>query len=176
MEINIRLATLDDSEFCADIHGRSWLFAYSECVDRTIIEERNKRWPVIWAKMLSNNQNSHYVITYDENIIGFFTINSVRDADLNDTVYELVGLYLDPDYVGNGVGKLAMTWIKNEVKSRGYGRISLWVLDKNSRARRFYEKAGFVFDGASKPSGLGDTYELRYICNLQTFKFDIQKS
>lgn len=166
LEINIRYATLNDSESCANIHARSWLFAYDRCVDRNIIEEYNTRWPMIWPKMLAKNENSHYVIEVGEKIIGFLTVNPARDADLPDTVYELVALYLDPDYIGKSFGRQAMAWVKNEIISRGYNTVSLWVLEQNSRARRFYEKSGFIFEGNSKPSGLGDTVELRYICNL----------
>ena len=123
---------------------------------------------MIWNKMLSNNINSHYVITLDDVIIGFLTISVARDNDLKDSFYELVGLYLNPEYVAKGYGKQAMDWIKKEIKSRGYEKISLWVLEENNRARRFYEKSGFVADGKIKPSGLADAREIRYIfkCNI----------
>jgi ribosomal protein S18 acetylase RimI-like enzyme len=32
----------------------------------------------------------------------------------------------------------------------GYDQVTLWVLDTNARARRFYEAAGFHFDGAEQ--------------------------
>ena len=59
-----------------------------------------------------------------------------------------------------------MNWIKEEIKSRGYDKISLWVLEENNRARSFYEKMGFVTDGEIKPSGLADTQEARYVCKF----------
>lgn len=163
MEFNIRLATLDDSKYCAEIHAESWNFAYSNIVPKEIIDEHNVRWPMIWNKMLANNIDSHYVITLDDNIIGFFTIAIARDEDLKNSFYELVGLYLNPEYVGKGYGKQAMDWIKKEIKSRGYDNISLWVLEENNRARGFYEKSGFMADSKIKPSGLSDTKEVRYM-------------
>ena len=166
MKFDIRLATLDDAKYCADIHAKSWLFAYSHIVPNEIIIEHNARWPMIWNKMLSDNINSHYVITFDDVIIGFLTISVARDNDLKDSFYELVGLYLNPEYVAKGYGKQAMNWIKEEVKSRGYDKISLWVLEENNRARSFYEKMGFVTDGEIKPSGLADTQEVRYVCKF----------
>ena len=133
-----------------------------------IIDKYNVRWLMIWNKMLFDNINSHYVITLDDVIIGFLTISVARDNDLKDSFYELVGLYLNPEYVAKGYGKQAMDWIKKEIKSRGYDKISLWVLEENNRARRFYEKAGFVSDGEAKPSGLADTQEVRYICKCNS--------
>lgn len=38
----------------------------------------------------------------------------------------------------------------DRARQRGFARVTLWVLDSNQRARRFYEKAGFTTDGASK--------------------------
>ena len=117
MKFDIRLATLDDAKYCANIHSESWNFAYSDIVSKEIIDKYNVRWPMIWNKMLSNNINSHYVITLDDVIIGFLTISVARDNDLKDSFYELVGLYLNPEYVAKGYGKQAMDWIKKKSKA-----------------------------------------------------------
>lgn len=162
----IRLAIPDDAPCCADIHGRSWMFAYSDVVGKDIIENYNARWPVVWVKMLENNTDTHYVILDGDTIVGFTSINPSRDADALDGMFELTGLYLDPDHIGKGYGKQAMNFVKREALSRGYTAVSLWVLDQNDRAKRFYEKAGFQPDSAKKNSGLGDTQEERYIWKL----------
>ena len=164
MRFDIKLATPDDAKYCADIHAKSWLFAYSDIVPNEIIIEHNARWLMIWNKILANNKESHYVVTLDDVVIGFLTIAVSRDKDLKESFFEIIGLYLAPEYIDAGYGKQTMDWIKNEIKSRGYNKISLWVLEENNRARRFYEKAGFESDGESKPSGLADTQEVRYIC------------
>lgn len=163
MKFDIRLATLEDVKCCADIHAKSWEFAYSGIVSKDVIDKHNARWPMIWNTMLTNNTDSHYAVVLDSIIIGFLTISVSRDDDLNQSFYEIIGLYLDPKFIGYGYGKRAMDWIKREIKSRGYDSISLWVLDENDRAKRFYEKSGFKADGNNKPSGLGDTREVRYI-------------
>ena len=90
------------------------------------------------------------------------TLGTARDGDLSETVCELVGLYLDPKYIGKGFGRQAMDWVKREAIARGYKSLCLWVLKNNLNAKRFYEKSGFAFDGTAKPSGLGDTVEERY--------------
>ncbi len=163
MKFNIREAMPSDAEKCADIHMRSWMFAYENCLPMSIIEQHNARRRELWHRLLENNDAAHYVITYDENVIGFLTINPPRDGDLSDDIYELTGLYLDPDYIGKGFGKQAMDWVKKEALSRGFKSLSLWVLDGNYRAKAFYEKSGFKADGKIKESGLGSTKEERYI-------------
>ncbi len=163
MRFDIRLATLDDAKYCAHIHAKSWNFAYSDIVPKEIIDEHNARWLMIWNKMLANNNESHYVIMLDDGIIGFLTIAVSRDNDLKESFFEIIGLYLAPEYMGVGYGKQAMNWIKKEIKSRGYDKISLWVLEENYLARKFYEKSGFKADGKIKSSGLADTLEARYL-------------
>ena len=168
MKIGIKLATPDDAGRFAEIHARSWEFAYGDCVPESVLAEHNARWPLIWSKMLANNSNSHYAITTDNTTIGFLTLGTTRDRDLDDTVCELVGLYLDPKYIGKGFGRQAMDWVKREAVSRNYKSLCLWVLKDNLSAKRFYEKSGFAFDGTTKPSGLGDTVEERYFLILDT--------
>ena len=118
MGIIIRLAAFDDAKYCADIHAKSWSFAYNGIVPKSIIDTQNARWPMIWDKMLTNNTNSHYVIVFNSIIIGFLTIAVSRDADLKEHFYEIVGLYLDPVYIGVGYGKQAMDWIKKRNKKQ----------------------------------------------------------
>ena len=51
----------------------------------------------------------------------------------------------------------------------GYLSIALWVLRDNRRARRFYERAGFVPDGATNVlTRLSSVIELRYRRSLET--------
>ena len=162
--MNIRLATSADAENIAQIHSDSWNFTYSNNVSSDVIEKYTSRFQAMWCKMLENNTDSHYVIEREGNIVGFLTLTPSRDDDLNESC-EIVALYLSPEHIGKGFGRQAMDWAKEEVQRRGYGKISLWVLEKNLRARRFYEKSGFVSDGKTKPSGLGDTIEIRYVMN-----------
>ena len=49
------------------------------------------------------------------------------------------------------------------VKIAGYTCITLWVLEANARARRFYQRAGFIPDGARHVlDDLGGVTEIRY--------------
>jgi ribosomal protein S18 acetylase RimI-like enzyme len=50
----------------------------------------------------------------------------------------------------------------DRLAAAGYEQATLWVLDTNARARRFYEAAGFRADGAEKPDDRG-TFTLREV-------------
>jgi len=43
-----------------------------------------------------------------------------------------------------------MEFAVSELNKAGYNEIIIWVLEENMRAMRFYEKAGFAQDVASK--------------------------
>lgn len=166
ISFSIRAALPADAAICADIHMRSWIFAYSECLPMEVIAQHNARRPVMWRQLLEHNKDTHYVATYQDRIIGIITINPSDDTDLPNSIYELTGLYLDPDAIGKGFGKLTMDWVKREIYARGCRGISLWVLDRNERAKAFYKHSGFQPDGISQESGLGNTRKERYLCKL----------
>lgn len=49
-------------------------------------------------------------------------------------------LYVAPDRLGEGIGRLLL----NLAKERSGGRLHLWTFQVNTRARRFYENYGFT--------------------------------
>lgn len=62
---------------------------------------------------------------------------------------ELVSLYAHPDHWGLGYGSILIEEILARMQAAGYPGCFLYVLRENNRARRFYEKHGFVWDGHS---------------------------
>ena len=67
---------------------------------------------------------------------------------------ELYALYALPELIGTGIGRALMSACLDRAVERGFPRILLWVVRGNTRARRFYERAGFTLDGAE------DTYDI----------------
>lgn len=63
----------------------------------------------------------------------------------------MYALYVHPDQMGQGVGRALLTESVARCSAAGHGRLLLWVLKENDRARRFYERAGFRADGAEEP-------------------------
>jgi ribosomal protein S18 acetylase RimI-like enzyme len=80
---------------------------------------------------------------------------------------ELYALYVTPFWWSTGTGRALMDHALTALKAEGYTRVVLWVLDDNTRARRFYERAGFTADGgANVITGLGGVLEVRYTRDL----------
>jgi ribosomal protein S18 acetylase RimI-like enzyme len=55
-----------------------------------------------------------------------------------------------------------MDQVLTRVSAAGYRYITLWVLEDNARARRFYEQAGFAPDDARHLLGDFGVTEIRY--------------
>ena len=78
----------------------------------------------------------------------------------------LARLYVDPGEWGGGIGAALHDAAIDELRGNGCASASLWVLEANDRARRFYERRGWRPDGRRKatyaPAGIDDVgYSLK---------------
>ena len=93
------------------------------------------------------------VYVYDDGIVKA-TIKFVMDngeAKVSDFL-------VDTFFQGEGIGTKMLTEIMNKSK-----RVSLYVLDKNEKAIRFYEKLGFKYNGEKKEFLNSGFYMLQYV-------------
>jgi GNAT superfamily N-acetyltransferase len=99
-------------------------------------------------------------------VVGFTDAGPARDDDLPPLFGEVHSIYVDPDAWSQGIGGALLSAAVQQLSSlepRSAG-VSLWVLEGNLRARRFYESREFRADGAVHPVARGgvSTAELRY--------------
>jgi ribosomal protein S18 acetylase RimI-like enzyme len=121
----------------------------------------------MWTRILSNERVSAHVAEIDGGIAAFVSVGPSRDDDAEG---ELYAIYALPHAWGTGVGSALMRAGIGSMRDAGYSDAILYVLDDNSRARRFYEREGWALDGGTKRDeflGLEVT-ELRYRRNLAT--------
>jgi len=90
--------------------------------------------------------------------------------DLDPVEGEVYAIYVDPARWGTGAGRALMDATVAALKAAGRSPVRLWVLDANDRARRFYERYGFVLDGerssypVARPDGSTTLLdEVRYV-------------
>jgi GNAT superfamily N-acetyltransferase len=83
-------------------------------------------------------------------IIGFFVHGPSRDADAAVGTGELVAINLLPAHWRHGFGRRMMARLLAVAAERRWQALTLWVLEANMQARRFYEAHGFEADGASQ--------------------------
>jgi len=87
----------------------------------------------------------------DGQIAGFAIHSPTRDIDHDpQKVRELQSIYFHPDHWGKGLGQTLLGHIKTEVTEAGYPWLTVWSLNSNERALRFYRGQGFREDGHKK--------------------------
>lgn len=164
MKTEIRPATVLDVPALAFVHHTAWQETYTGLIDQTFLDARTversaknmeKAWPEI------------NVAVCDGRVIGLCGCSASRDADTPPDTGEIQGIYLLRDFQHLGLGRALMEDALRRLQESGYRKVTLWVLDSNAKAIRFYEKAGFSPDGAVKTAVLGTPVkELRYACDL----------
>ena len=97
-------------------------------------------------------------------VVGWVAYGPCRDPDRAGPRYgEIFACYVHPDWWRKGTGRLLMGRAIDGLIRSGRDDISLWVLEANDRARRFYEAFGFAPDGTRKLVSFGvPVPEVRY--------------
>ena len=73
---------------------------------------------------------------------------------------ELSAIYVLPEAWGTGAAPGLMHATLGAMRGRGALHATLWVLEDNPRARRFYEREGWQADGSAESEYLGLTVPL----------------
>ncbi len=161
----IRIANETDAHHIAAIHVASWQKIYRGHIPDAVlnnlsIDEKAERW----LGLLKNN-NRILVIELDGLMVGFASIGSSRDTDVDCAKYgEIYALYLHPDYWRQHLGTLLCNKAFSDLKEMGFTEVTVWVLKENLLARKFYEKIGFIETGDEKADDFDNVIldEVRY--------------
>jgi GNAT superfamily N-acetyltransferase len=177
--VQIRFGATADVPAIARVRHESWRAAYAGIIPAETIErvtgryddEQEKAWfeSRPWRLTLVAEQNS------PAEIVGYASYGPERGLDRvprtprgapgpgPDRCAELYALYVAPGWWSTGTGRALMHRVLDETRSEGYPRITVWVLERNARARRFYERAGFrLQDRSHVLPELGGVTEIRY--------------
>lgn len=159
--VNLRTATLSDAAAVARVHHTTWVTTYGAILPpefwaTATLERRTSTW----ERWLANGA-APVVAEVDGEVVG---IAMAGDAVEQDHILPVRGrqlylLYVLAAYHGTGVGQALL----DAVVPPGTGA-QLWVAEDNPRARRFYERNGFVMEGARVvDSSTADLAEVRMV-------------
>lgn len=163
--VHVRRAVPSDAMEVARIHVRSWQSGYrgvlsQDYLDALRPEDRASRYTF---DSVDSDGPFTLVAVNGDVVTGLVTVGWLRDGDL-PAAGEVWAIYVDPPRWNEGIGQTLMfegtTWLRR----RGYATAALWVLSANARARRFYERGGWVLDGCERIDAVGDrlVLEVRY--------------
>jgi len=156
MAVTVRRATAADARAIATIRVTSWRAAYDGLVptallDRLDIRFEAQRRAQNWGRYHGDPRSMEFLALRSGRPVGWASVGPCRDDDVGAGVRgELLALYALPAQWSTGVGHALITAAEDALRSSGFRIASLWVLDGNERAARFYERHGWREDGAVK--------------------------
>ena len=92
-----------------------------------------------------------------------------RDTGVHANVGELRAIYIVPTFWRRGAGQTLWNRSLPYFRLREYSVVTLWVLEQNITARRFYEALGFSLDmTANRTVEIGgqNLVELHYVASI----------
>lgn len=165
---SIRAAELADAEEVERLRVAGWQAAYrgilpDDYLNRMRVDgERRRRHMIKQATAAHRSVLVESVAVQADAIVGWVAGGRCRDADRPGPGHgEVYAIYVLPEWWGRG--GLLMAHAVRALTEAGQPDITLWVLEANEQARRFYAAAGFRPDGARQLLDLGGPVtEVRY--------------
>jgi ribosomal protein S18 acetylase RimI-like enzyme len=121
------------------------------------VEKRTKTW----EQQLKDERTVVLIAEVDGDVVGWISGGRSRDDDGAEDS-EVYAIYVLSPRQHKGIGRELMS--RAETKMSDARSFTVWVLQANRSAIRFYESLGYTADGARKPVKLGDKelVEVRY--------------
>ena len=147
----MREAVREDARAIAEVHVGSWRASYKGMIDDEILAELDvDRRAAAWDELLDAADHRTWVVEDGGRIAGFISARPSGDGDVDrERVGEIPMLYLHPDAWGKGAGRVLIETAESHMAA-SFDQVTLWVLERNERARRFYELAGYRDDDGRK--------------------------
>ena len=145
----IRRATDADVLAMAEVHIVSWRETYPGLLPKPMLARLSIADEAIrWQRMLDRPRAWGGAMTFvadqEGSVVGYGSCGEQRSSLLRDHGFsgEISELYVLRVAQGQGAGSGLMKAMAGALLDRGHRAGSLWVLDQNSAARRFYEHLG----------------------------------
>lgn len=142
--MSVRRARPDDARAIAEVHVDTWRTTYpgivpQEVIDSLTVERREGQW----TRHIPNPEHAVFVAEVGGRVEGFVSVGPSRFAEGEG---ELSAIYVRVPAQGTGMGDALMNAAVEWLAER-WDEATLWVATENPRARRFYERHGWVEDG-----------------------------
>lgn len=160
--MTFRDALDSDAPAIARLHAESWRSAYRGMLSDDYLDNRaHPERAALWqARFAEKALKPFFAILAesDKQLVGFACVFPNEHPAFGSF---LDNLHVSPHLVGQGIGRHLLTEVARRLAADGIsGGLYLWVIEQNSRARRFYKSAGAIeveravlsiVDGASTP-------------------------
>lgn len=139
--IEFRRATVADAAALGVVHVQAWREAYAGLVPDVVLASLDPAQRArMWQDGLARGLAVH-LAELDGAIVGFGSSRPQRDASLPHSG-EIGALYVLRSAQRRGIGRTLMAAMARDLLARGHPSATLWVLEANTQARRFYDSLG----------------------------------
>jgi GNAT superfamily N-acetyltransferase len=150
----VRLARSDEAAAIATAYLASWRAGYADLLPAHVVDEQaSPRKEYDWLGPIQSDSMVVFVAIRNGDIVG--VVQADDEPDGTDYLPELAMLYVVPSAWGTTVAKDLLGAATSWMGARGYTAGSLRVVEEQARARRFYEREGWVLDEKREPASNG---------------------
>ena len=148
----VRNAELEDMKLLGHIMSVSFRSAFSSFVSKKTMDactvEENC---IALLEGVFSEGKMHFLMGEDSGMLCW--------QEVGETA-EIVAIHSLPESWGTGLGH---AMLEEALRQIGERPVFLWAFKENRRARRFYEKHGFMWDGSERISEFDGAVEVRYV-------------
>ena len=146
MTITYRQATVEDAPAIDRVFRESFCDTFAHLYRPQDLEAFLSAFTLdAWKSELADERFAFRVAEADGPVVGYVKLGPpALPVEAKGSSVELRQLYLLKQWHGLGAAKALMDWAIEEAKARGGAELYLTVYTDNERARRLYERYGFV--------------------------------
>ena len=152
--VEVRDATPDDAHAIATVHVRSWRAAYRGLLPDDVLAGLSvPDLEQLWLDRLAARPRAPAPSSQPSPAPSPASQQPDRHSALPTATSPpsaIYTLYLDPAVWRRGIGTQLHTAALDRLRSCGFTRAGLWVLDSNERALRFYDRHGWTDTGRTQ--------------------------
>ena len=169
-ELIIRDMLRSDAKRVAEISANSWKFAYRGLMPDLVLDNIDiQKREINWREGFDTLPNLIRIVACENNqVIGFASGRDFREED-SQFKGELWAIYVEPEYMGKGVGKALMQEFKLRLRTLEFKEMYVWVLHNNKQAQQFYQKNAGQLTEKTKFFSI-DGHDLKEVC----YKFTLE--
>jgi GNAT superfamily N-acetyltransferase len=136
--MTIRLATVADITEMAALVQRYWEFESIGGFDRPRVET------LLGDLLAAPERGACWVAEADGRLCGYLLAVFMFSLEHGGLMAEIDEIFVSPEMRSAGVGALMVAGAERDLAARGLKRLQLQLGIDNHRARRFYERHGFL--------------------------------
>jgi GNAT superfamily N-acetyltransferase len=155
-----RLATVADAAAIADLHLASWRSAYQGFVRPGTLEALEPHGHAsVWARRILVPEVLVELLEDREGLLAFCAHGPSGDPDAPagpaGRWWEVKNLHVRPELRRTGAGGTLFDRAVAHARTVGADAVTLWVVEQNEAARRFYLSKGMASDGTATTQVVG---------------------